>query len=227
MVNKKKVFYSLIGGILIIFILSEVFLPVLVADFLQNVFIKETDSIDSIKINIRSSPALKMLTGRIDYVEVEAEGLSINNLYLNKMNLSYQDILLKRDGFTGVNTLLEAIITEESLNKFIRTEYSNLRDFQLKIRPEKIVLQGSIEFLNMYFSVQLSGNLVLNDNKDIYFVPDSFQIENLNIPVDVLKTYIEGFDFSFNIKELDIPLSISSINTDFEYITISGGENIE
>lgn len=227
MVNRKKVVYFLISIILIVFILSELFLSGLAADYLKKVFLSKADSIDSIKIELSSFPALKMLSGSIDQVEMEAEGLLVNNLYVNKMKLSYQDIKLKRNGFTGVNTLLEAIITEESLSNFIRTEYSDLKGFQLKIRPEKIILEGHIEFLNMLFNLQLSGNLVLNDKKDIYFVPVHFQIENLNIPVDVLKTYIEGFDFSFNIKELGIPLDISSVNINHEYIVISGGKKIE
>lgn len=225
MQNRKKFICILISVVLLIFILSEICLPALAAGFLKKLFYDKADSIDDIKVEIRTFPALKILSGKVDQLELETEGLLVNNLYVKEIRLSYQDIILKKNGFSGINTLLEAIITEEAINNYFRAEYGDLKDFQLKISPEKIILLGKIEFLSMFFNVQLSGNLVLNDNKDIYFVPVHFQIENLNIPVNVLKSYIEGFDFSFSIKELGIPLDISSIRVDHGFIVISGGKS--
>lgn len=223
MLGRKKVLYFLISIVIIFFLLSELFLPGFAANMLRGVFNQEADSIDDLNINISSFPAFKILMGRIDSVEVEAEGLMIDNLYLNNINLAYRDIILEKGSFKGTNTYLETIITEESLNKYIVANYPELENFNLEISTTQVFLQGDIKFLEMFFNVQLSGNFVINDRKDIYFIPANFQIENLNIPLELLKTYIEGFDFYFNLKDLGVPVDVSEIKLNSGYIVISGG----
>ena len=209
--------------ILLGILISQLFLPGFAADKLRSVFEQETDSIDKLDINIASFPALKILTGRIDHVFIESEGLMLDNLYLDSFNIRYRDILLQKNGFTGNNTYLEAVISEVAINNYIKSKYPELEDFHLKITGEQVLLEGSINFFEADINLKLSGNFVINDNQDIYFIPDNFQIENLRIPVDLLKNYIERLNFSLSLKELNIPLNISEINLISGYIIISGG----
>lgn len=224
MASKKRLIYLLIGIMVLLLLGLEFFVPGLVASTLEGYLREEADSVESLTIKIDSFPAVKMLTGRIDEVDIEAEGLMIDNLYLNNLVLGYQDILLKQGGFTGSNTRLEIVIMEESLNNYIRAKYPDLEAFQLEITPENVLLKGNINIFEMIFNIQLSGNFIINDQKDIYFIPDNFQIEDLNIPVNLLKSYIEGLDFSFNLKDLNIPLDINEIKLYSGYTILRGGE---
>jgi len=209
--------------LVIIIIISQLFLPPFAADKLRDVFEQETDSIDKLEINIASFPALKILIGRVDHVFIESDGLQLDHLYLDSFDVSYRDIVLQKGSFYGINTYLEAVISEKAIDEYISATYPELNDFQLKITPEQVLLEGSINFFEAIFNLKLSGNFVINDQEDIYFVPDDLQVENIKIPVNLLKSYVEKVDFSFNLDELGIPLDISELKLMSGYIIISGG----
>lgn len=221
--RRKGVLWIIIFLIIVIFLISEFFLPQFAVNKLRFLFEQETKSIDKLDINIASFPALKILTGRIDHVIIKSEGLMLDNLYLKTFNIRYCDILFRKNSFTGINTHLEAVISESAINDYIKTKYPELEDFHLQITPEQVLLQGSISFFEADINLKLSGNFVINEKQEIYFIPDDFQIENIQIPVDLLKNYIEKIDFSFSLEELDIPLDISEIKLMSGYLVISGG----
>jgi len=206
-----------------IIIISQLFLPPFAADKLRDVLEQETDSIDKLDINIASFPAIKILTGRVDHVFIKSEGVQFNNLYIDSFDVSYRDIILQKGSFYGINTYLEAVISENAIDDYISDTYPELQDFQLKITAEQVLLEGSISIFDASFNLMFSGNFVINDREDIYFVPDDFQLEDIKIPVSLLKSYIEKIDFSFNLEELGIPLDISEIQLMSAYIIITGG----
>ncbi len=206
-----------------IIIISQLFLPPFAADKLRDVLEQETDSIDKLDINIASFPAIKILTGRVDHVFIKSEGVQFNNLYIDSFDVSYRDIILQKGSFYGINTYLEAVISENAIDDYISDTYPELQDFQLKITAEQVLLEGSISIFDASFNLMFSGNFVINDREDIYFVPDDFQLEDIKIPVSLLKSYIEKIDFSFNLEELGIPLDISEIQLMSGHIIITGG----
>lgn len=225
MMARRNSFIYLILALLILFILGlEFFLPALMANMLKDYLRKEADDIAYMNIKIRSFPAIKMLRGKIDRAYIEIEGLSIDNLYLDKLDLQYRDILLKEDGFTGLNTGLEAVITAEAINDYIQAKFPELEAFQFQIEPEQVALEGRISIFEMLLDVQLSGNLAVSDQREVYFIPDNFRVENINIPVNLLKAYIEGLDFSFDLEELNIPLALNEIKLYSGYAILHGGE---
>ncbi len=221
--RKGRLWGLIIIIVLIIIIISQLFLPPFAADKLRDVLEQETDSIDKLEINIASFPALKILTGRVDHVFIKSQGLQSNNLYIDSFDVSYRDIILQKGSFYGINTYLEAVISENAIDKYVSATYPELNDFQLNITPEQVLLEGSISVFDTSFNLKLSGNFIINDREDIYFVPDDFQVENIKIPISLLKSYIEKIDFSFNLEELGIPLDISEIQLMSGYIIIKGG----
>ena len=225
MMARRKSFIYLIIALVIVFLLAlEFFLPALMANILKDYLRKEADAIAYINVKLDSFPAIKMLRGKIDQADIEIKGLSINNLYLDKLDLQYRDVFMKEGGFTGRNTGLEAIITEEALNNYIQAKFPELEAFQLQIRPEQVALEGRISIFEMLLEVQLSGNFAVSDQREVYFIPDNFRVENINIPVNLLKAYIEGLDFSFNLEDLNIPLALDEIKLYSGYAILHGGE---
>ncbi|MFP4661973.1 MAG: DUF2993 domain-containing protein [Halanaerobiales bacterium] len=220
---RGKVWVIIIFITFFLLIISQLFLPQIAVNRLRNVLEEETDSIDYLDISITSFPAMEILTGKIDYVFIESDGLMFDNLYLDTFNVSYRDIVFKKGSFTGVNTDLEVVISEQSINDYVNSRYSDLKDFDIQITSDQVFLQGLITIFEADFQLKLTGNFVINEQQDIYFVPSDFQIENIRIPVELLKSYIEKLDFSINLKELGIPLDISHINLMTGFIVINGG----
>ncbi|MFP4016798.1 MAG: DUF2993 domain-containing protein [Halanaerobiales bacterium] len=221
--KRRGIVWLFIIGITFLILIAQLFLPQFAANKLRNILEKETDSIDYLDVDITSFPALEILTGRIDHVVIASEGMKIDNLYLDTFNVSYRDIILKKGGFTGVNTDLEVVISEGSINDYVNSKYHDLKDFVIQITPDQVLLQGLISIFEADFQLKLSGNFVINDQQNIYFVPEDFQIEDIKVPVGLLKSYIEKLDFSFNLKELGVPMDISDINLISGFIIINGG----
>lgn len=228
MAARRYRFLYLIIALMIVFLLSlEFFLPALLANMLEDYLRKEADSIVYLKIELASFPAVKLLRGKIDQAEIELEGLLLDELSLDKLDLHYKGVILKEDGFTGHNTWLEAIISEEALNNYIKAKFPELEAFQLELRPDQVYLAGKINFFEMVLELQLSGNFIVNDQREVYFIPANVRIENIDIPVNLLKAYIEGLDFSFNLEDLNIPLAIDEIKLNSGYLILLGGDNRE
>lgn len=221
--RKRISAWAIVMLLLLALFISQLALPGYAAKKLRAVLEQETESIEQLNIDIATFPALKILTGRIDHVLMESVGLKINKLYLDTFNVSYRDIVLQSGGFIGINTKLEAVISEKAINEYIQDKYPDLEGFHLKIQQEQVLLQGAINFFETKFQLQLSGNFIINDKQQIYFVPNDFQIENIKIPVELLKSYIENINFSFDLEELDIPLDIREIKLKTGSLIISGG----
>ncbi|MFW6029632.1 MAG: DUF2993 domain-containing protein [Halanaerobiales bacterium] len=221
--RRKRSLWILIFIFLFVFLAIELFLPGIANRRLLEIFQQEIDGIEELEINLRSFPALKILFGRVDHVSIRSQGLLHDHLYLKKLNLNYDNITLYRDDFVGANSYLEAIITEDALNKYLSKKYPEMGNFSLQINPEQILLQGVLNLFDVKFNFQINGNLILNDESQIYFVPDDLRVEEVNVPVKLIKAYIEEFAFVIDLKTLDIPIDIDEIKTGSSYILITGG----
>ena len=75
---------------------------------------------------------------------------------------------MKEGGFTGRNTGLEAIITEEALNTYIQAKFPELEAFSL-IRPEQVALEGRISILKCCWKFTRSGNFAVSDQRGLFY----------------------------------------------------------
>ncbi|MFW6022268.1 MAG: DUF2993 domain-containing protein [Halanaerobiaceae bacterium] len=220
---KRRPLWSLLFFFLALIFITEIFLPGFAENRLRIIFYEETDSIDELQVNIRTFPALKIFSGRMDRVIIESTGVFVDGLYIDSFNVSYQDLVLEKGSFTGINTSLNVVINEDALNEYINKKYPELGDFQLRIMPDQVLLQGSIMLFDTAINIRLSGNFVVTDRQMIYFVPEDFQLENIKIPKQLLKSYVENIELVFHLKELNIPLDIDEIKSGSAELTIIGG----
>ncbi|MEJ6950256.1 LmeA family phospholipid-binding protein [Natronospora cellulosivora (SeqCode)] len=225
MKRKRSLWLLLVFIFLVVFLIGiELYLPSIANRILVDIFEQETDVIEDLEINISSFPALKILFGRVDHVSIRSQGLVHDHLFLEKFNLNYRDIVLSRKDFVGVNTYLEAVVTEEALNNYLYEKYPDMGNFSVEINSEQVLLDGEINIMQFRVNFQISGNLVLNNRNQIYFVPNDLQVEQINIPVNLIKTVMEEFAFVIDLQTLDIPIEITELKVESEYIVILGGK---
>ncbi|MFW5981975.1 MAG: DUF2993 domain-containing protein [Halanaerobiaceae bacterium] len=221
--RRKRSLWIILFVFLLLFLAIELFLPGIANRRLVNILHDETDGIEDLEINLSSFPAFKILFGRIDHVSIRSHGLLHDHLYLERFNLNYDDIVLYRDDFVGNNSYLEAIITEDALNEYLNKKYPEMGSFLLEINPEQILLEGELKIFDVQFAFQISGNLLVNNRNQIYFVPDDLRVEEVNIPLNLIKAYIEEYTFMIDLQTLDIPIDIDEIKIGSSYILITGG----
>lgn len=225
--QRKGHLWNLVLLFLIIMLFSELFLPGIAERKLTAILQKETDGIEDIEIKLATFPSLKVIIGQINYAELMATGVVIENLRLEHLDLKYRDVKLKSGSFTGENTTLDIIIIESDINQYIKDRYPELADFKIKLLPEQAILNGSINFFDTGIKIQLSGELDITEEKKIVFIPINFQIEEVNIPVNLVKRYINDLGFSFDLKNLTIPLNMKKIDIREGQIRVLGGSEFK
>ena len=225
--RKSRILWLIIIIVLSLILLAQIILPGLAENSLRDIFYDRTAKIEELIINVAAFPAFKILRGRLDYIDVNTKGIVIDDLYIDMMSVKYRDVVYGKTGFDGDNTALKAVITQEAINNYIVEQYPDLKNFSININPEQVLFQGYINFFEARINLTLTGNFIINDNDRIYFIPDDLKVEDIKIPVNLLKQYIEKLNFYFDLKELNIPLSIEEIRLSSGQIDIVGGEYIE
>lgn len=222
---KRGFFINLFLIILIVILVIELFLPGMVEKKIKNILIQQSQEYEQIDVDATSFPAVKFLFGQIDFVQIKTTGLIVDNLRLETFNINYNDVKIGKKSFSGENTDLYAIVTEKDLNKYIKKQYPDQADFSIKLNPEQVYLEGAYKLFENDIALKLSGSFNVSEAKVITFEPDNFQIEDINIPVNLLKSYLDKLGFKINLKELKIPLDIEQINIKTEQIEITGGNS--
>src|SRR5690554_867201 len=147
--RRKRWLFLILIFFFLLFLGIELYLPSIANRTIENIFEEETDEIEDLEINVSSFPALKILLGRVDHASIRAQGLTHDHLYLEQFNLNYSNIVLNKNGFHGINTYLEAMVTEEALNKYLKEKYPEMGNFSVQINPEQILLQGELNIFDI------------------------------------------------------------------------------
>ncbi|MCG8513913.1 MAG: DUF2993 domain-containing protein [Halanaerobiales bacterium] len=220
--RKRGFFWNIVLVVLVMFLAAELFLPRLASRQLAEILRRETEQIESLKIAVSSFPAPEILLGRLDFVEIKAAGVIVEGLYLDSLSVEYRDIILRGHSFTGDNTFLEILVKEERLNQYIQTKYPELKDFKLVLLPGQVLLGGVINFLEATINLQLTGRLFITEQAEVEFIPENLQVEDVQIPVNLIRKYVNQPGFSFDLKELAIPLRIDRIEVSTGELRIIG-----
>lgn len=220
--RKRNNLWFFILLVLIILVSMEFYLPRLVEREIREIFQRETESIENLEIQVSSFPSLEILFKRVDRIIINARGLSFNGLYLEDFAVEYQDIRLHDDYFTGNNTALNILITEDALNNYIKTNYPELGDFKIELNPDQVFLSGIINFFEARLQIQLAGSFTVTENNEVFFIPENFRVEKINIPGEIIRDFLQDKAFSFDLNELNLPINITQIELSSGEIRVLG-----
>jgi uncharacterized protein YpmS len=220
--RKRNILWYFILLVLIILVSMEFYLPRLVEREIREIFQRETESIENLEIQVSSFPSLEILLKRVDRIIIEARGLSFNGLYLEDFAVEYQDIRLHDDYFTGNNTALNILITEDALNNYIKTNYPELGDFKIELNPDQVFLSGIINFFEARLQIQLAGSFTVTENNEVFFIPENFRVEKINIPGEIIRDFLQDKAFSFDLNALNLPINITQIELSSGEIRVLG-----
>ena len=160
--------------IISLYIASEIILPRIAEKRIREEILTRIDAVEELKIDARVFPAFKLLFSRIDKLEVEARGLQRNHLYLKDIKANYQEILITDNRqIMAQNTGLKVLITQKALNSYLDNNYPHLENFQIKLTPGQVFLQGYLNILENKFKINLAGEFTIRNKNKIYFLPES------------------------------------------------------
>lgn len=223
--RKRNFLWNIILIILLLLFGSELILPRIAEKKLSSYIASEAESIESLNIKVSSLPSIKILLNKFDFVEIDAAGVKIDNIYLDQFSGEFNDVRLVGGRVKGNNTDLKIIISEDALNNYLEKQYPTLENFDVVLSPGKIFLSGYLNFLEARINVQLAGKLVMEGVNRVHFIPEELQVENINISAALFKDLIEDKGFYFNLNTLELPVNIEKIIISEDKIMVVGGKS--
>jgi hypothetical protein len=73
--------------------------------------------------------------------------------------------------------------------------------------------------------LQLSGSFKLVKTNQIVFEPGQFSVEEVNIPVSLLKKFVKDMGFTLNLDKYNIPLIVEKIRVSSDKLVLEGGSS--
>lgn len=209
--RRKPPYLILLVVLFLVILIIEIYLPLLAENRVRDIIVSQIEQADRLTVEVASFPALEVLAGRIDHLEVDAEGVVVDGLYLNKLLARYREVSYSKDDFQGINTILDIIITEKALNDYIHKRYPDLQNFRISLQPDLVILKGTLKIFEARIGLQLSGRMTIDEDQVVAFRPENLQVEEFNIPSSLLQNYLNDLGFIFDLKSLNIPLKVDEI----------------
>jgi len=174
-------------GIFIILLIgiSQMFLPALLANRLTAAMQTRLQT-EQVVANVEQSPAVTMLLGRFDTIDIKAENAVLNkvqfdelNLHVNKAQLDLQKLLFAQSFSvqTAQDISLKGVLSEQQLAAALSQKESKLQDVKVQVTPDQIHIQGGIPLLGKSISVTVEGRLLVDQNR-ILFRMEKVDIKN-------------------------------------------------
>jgi hypothetical protein len=227
--NMRNFKVLLIIFVLLILAFMQFYLPELISQRLSSTLREEVDKSDRLEVDIDSFPAIELLIGRVDSLELSADNLIIDSLPINKFEGEFKDLKVKKiEGqwqvTEGKNTYLNLKVLEEALNQYLasREELNIFDKFKMELLKNKVMMTGDIQFFNANVNIQLAGNFVVKDKDTIVFNSDELAVENIIIPKSLIEQIKDKLQFEIDFADLPFPVEIQQVNLEEDSLKILG-----
>ena len=208
---------------------GQFFLPRYTAHELEKSLADEITAYQELTVEVATFPALELLWGRADRIEVRGREILVDRLELDTLRAEFSDLkLVERKGewevVEGVNESLYLLLSEESLNDYLATkeELALFKRFKLDLTPQQVILKGVLSLFNAEVTLQLTGNFKLIEDEEIIFVSDQLAVENFLVSTSSVEQLKDKLQFSLDLSNLALPLEVRKIKLKSDCLEILG-----
>ncbi|WP_408955714.1 DUF2993 domain-containing protein [Natroniella sp. ANB-PHB2] len=227
----KKLIKPAIILLLLLLVASQFILPRIFSTRLETSLSQELDDYEELKVRINSFPAIKLLTGRVDQLEIKANNLVSEQLTLERLEASYSDLKLVKDASEqwqvrqGENTELEVELTDKDLNHYLatRSELDILDSFRIDLTSDQMVMVGNLRFFNTDLSLQLTGGFSIYDHQTLIFNSDKLAVDQIVISTSVIEQLKDELSFKISLADFPLPLELTEVNIEEGSLQLLGG----
>lgn len=146
-----------VGGLISLVVLilaAQLLIPHLFANKLETGIKAELDNVEELEAEVAALPALKILLGRIDKLELTGRKLTDQKLTLDSLQATFSDLKATETDqgwqiVEGETTYLDLVISEESLSSYLQTrpELKIFENFKVDVTSDKVLITGLLSFL--------------------------------------------------------------------------------
>lgn len=205
--------------------ITEAVLPSLIEQRVERAVASGFTGVESVEAQIRAFPAVRMLFGRFDRLNVsirraQLAGLSVDSIEVRSVGaqVPLSDFApgSKRWARALGDAELVVSVLDADINDYLKTRDDALRMFSVSFHEGVAHLNGTISFAGLNVSVSSQGRLVIEDNARLVYVVDKLNVERSQLPAFLLDAF-EGK------IELGVDLSALPFGTILEGIRVGAG----
>lgn len=165
-----------------------------------------------------TSPAILLLLGQIDHIDMTAENAMIGQVRVKELVLKGENVRidirsLAQDGGVAVRTAdkleLTGTIGVENLTDLLTRKVDKLKDAEVTITPDGVKVTGNVVIAGRKAEVSLEG-IILGENGSIYFHMTKLNIRNAifgkavisNFFGDILLTDLKVLPFKVELDDV-------------------------
>lgn len=202
----------IVSLLVVLGLVVQLFLPQVAGWFLARLLRGEVGAEGRLSVEIESLPAVELLVGQIDRLQVDARKVRLDNLVVETLLVDVRDLqvdlgeLLRGRFVAREQGVVRArlVLTEEALNEYLWAHWDPSRRFRIRLTPAVATLEGSL--FGEVLPVRVEGELSLADATHIRFQPKRVSVREAQLPEAILR--IVGEELLFPVDVEDLPLAI-------------------
>ena len=212
----KRLFLGLVF-VLILAAASELLLPVVLSNVMSQGMMSLTGS-DRVVAKLTKKPAVFMLGGQFDTIQIKAEHAKIDKIIFSEMNIALTNVQLDMGKLISSRVVdlqsvdnidITAVVAQDELARYLNQTVKGVKNAVVVITPEKVKASSIFAiggFANV--AVSLEGRIV-SDGQKFKFVTDRFLINNAitgNIGGSLLSEIplvdVNKLPFNVNVRDI-------------------------
>ena len=180
------------------------------------------DDVEIERAEVRAYPAYKLLSGRIDSVNLDLRRVASGGLTLDAVLVEGRNVKLDmRRLVSGEGVRVTAadvlrgtfVVAENDLNAYFASQSEEWGVFRIRLDSGRAVVSGNVNFLGRDLAVRVAGEFRVRGGTSILFVPAEVEVENTALPQPLLDLIAQGWAVSFDL-DFDreaIPLVVEDV----------------
>ncbi|MCJ7745801.1 MAG: DUF2993 domain-containing protein [Actinobacteria bacterium] len=214
-----KVLIIILAVILVLYVASELLIPVGAAWYIKREIKKRYPEAADVSVSVRAFPAFKLFSRKYSRLTIEAGGIKLEGITFDSIKLSSS---------TYPSGTFDAVIGQGEISNFFSVAGSYLENPQVTIEDSQIKVTGQVDFGFGPVNVTSTGTLVPRNGQEVFIVSDKITVGGGRVPGEyeaAAKHYISENPI-FTVRQ-DLPFTITAIKAGGGKLTITGDADIE
>ncbi len=213
-----------------VLIASQIVLPPLVANRIEEAFHEGYPDAEFIQVKVEAFPALKIITGRFDRLDLDARlfsqgGLKVDAFLVDAKKLKISPAALSK-GVVQIDEVgdLQAtvLIGEDSLNEYLWAKVDPARFMRIELTRDRARLVGEMNLFQRVLDLSLDGRFKVLGRTRVGFVVEQLAVEKLQIPKVLLDTVQSKWDLAMDFSELPVPVALQEVRLEEDSLYVFG-----
>lgn len=231
----RKTLLSIIIVVLLIFIGTQVYVPAYMEARLAE-SLRTATGIPSLNVNVRTFPAVRLLTGTVEHMTVAAADVVVDGLRIESLQLEAENVrvgvgalLIGRSPSVRVGgaSTVRLTVTDESLTEYANAVPEMPPGVHIDISERGVELQGRVALLGSAIDATIVGRFQPVDETAIQFVPDDVAVEGQALPAFLVAVIRELVSVQVDLADGPLPIAVDDVIHEPERLVVVGRPLLE